>query len=508
MNKSLNSIQLFGLIILMIIGFFVVGFFSISPKQAVAQNLAYCLRMELQTQVEGEWPGGTIRVSCDGDTGINCRGTSTSVTPGKSVILDNCSCPPYAPGCIDIPAEDITKKGCTSQLTGPSCGTNGNTIKPVLKIVCKKPPSPTPVSSCLNKNPDGTANECVSGSACRTGQVPKPDGDWACKNGGYGDVCCTIKPTATPTTPAEQTCPNNSCYSIARRGTQCQINGNLSGTWQLSSSGGSCSQGGTFCFDCVPNPTGSPSATPSLTPTQPPGVTQPPVVTTPPTQPPGVTQPPIVTTPPTPTPDVTAMCKCDQMNVQQIVAGQPIQVEAFAKVEGQDTSKAEVQGMNFRIYEGNPASGNNIPVIERATRPVSIVSNTQTLVRYRSDWTVNPQIKNGVEYRIQAVPNCVQKTAALQQQTQRAVLAERDENIGFFGQIKNFFAGIFGGGDEIENNNEGLQIAEEDQGPFSFITNFFKPQTNNGGKQLQIDSFTPAQMEKEACNIMKFKIEG
>ncbi len=207
---------------------------------------------------------------------------------------------------------------------------------------------------------------------------------------------------------------------------------------------------------------------------------------------------------PTPTPDFNeAMCKCDQMNVGQIALGQPIQVEAFAKVEGSDTSKAEVQGMKFRIYEGNAGAGRVRELPEKGDQPVTVIDNTPTLVRYRAEWTANPQIKSGEEYRIVATPLCVARTAAALREAQTVVLAAQDENVGFFGQIANFFAGLFGGGDEV---NEGVQVAEEDEGPLAFITNFFKPQSEKR-PQLQLDTFTPAQMEKEACNIMKFKID-
>ena len=193
------------------------------------------------------------------------------------------------------------------------------------------------------------------------------------------------------------------------------------------------------------------------------------------------------------------------MNVGQITLGQPIQVEAFAKVEGQDTSKAEVQAMRFSIFEGNPSAG-RVRRIEDTDPPlpVTIVEDTANLVRYRAEWTASPTLKLGEEYRIMAVPKCVVKTAGIfNQPAKTAVLAESDERVGFFGQVINFFAGLFGTGKET---NEGVQLEEERQGPLDFITNFFRPQTTQRD-QLQLDTFYPAQMEKEACNIVKFKFD-
>ena len=269
-------------------------------------------------------------------------------------------------------------------------------------------------------------------------------------------------------------------------------------------------------------PTNTPppgTATPTRTPTTPPGTATPtrtptptvPVSTATPTNSPTPTSSPTptATTPPTPTPTPdfnNAMCKCEALNVGQINLGQPIQMEAIAKVEGQDTSKAIVAGMKFRIYEGNASVGRVRELPEKADQPVTeMPGSTATLVRYRAEWTANPEIKIGEEYRIVATPDCQVKQAANLRDLQRVVLAERDENVGFFGQIANFFAGLFGGGAE---EPEGVQIAEEPKTPLEVIANFFRPQGTTQRNQLQLETFRPAQMNKEACNIMFFKFEN
>lgn len=380
--------------------------------------------------------------------------------------------------CVASAEQYLRSLNYTTSLSGdcssPTSGTCTITCSNGATIVITKPaaPTPTPISACPNVNPNGSTNECVTTGSCKSGQTPKPDGNWACQNWN-GGICCTNNPSPTPTSsPTPTRTPT------------------LTPTLPPS----------------VPTPTTPPSIP---TPTTPPGVPTPTRTPTPPSGPTNTPTPPRPTnTPPpapTPTPDFNnAMCKCDQMNVGQISLGQPIQVEAFAKVEGQDTSKAVVKGMKFRIYEGNASAGRVRELPEKGDQPVTIVDNTPSLVRYRAEWTANPTLKVNEEYRIVATPDCQAKTAAIQADTQRVVLAARDENVGFFGQIINFFAGLFGRGSEPEN--EGVQIAEEESGgPLQAIGNFFRPQQNQRQDQLQLGTFTPAQMEKEACNIMKFK---
>lgn len=450
-----------------------VGAISFFMHQKAPESYAACMPISGSVQlVSGQWPSGAggIEVACAGDNPVGPSGCSGGgpqrVMPGGSFSFPKCSC--LAGNCLSITSATLPS-GCQWVGNTNFCGTNGTPVSAPIQISCAPAPTATPVSSCPDVNPNGSTNECVISTSCKPGQTPKPGGDWACKNHN-GGICCTNNPSPTPTnTP-------------------------------------------------TPTPTGvPPTATATLPPSVPtpttPGVTTPPITSVPPTSPPGGptrTPTPIrpTNTPPpapTPTPDFNnAMCKCDQMNVDQISLGQPIKVEAFAKVEGQDTSKAVVKGMKFRIYEGNASKGRVVELPEKGDQPVTVIDNTPSLVRYRAEWTANPTLKVNEEYRIVATPDCQAKTAAaIQKDNQRVVLAARDENVGFFGQIINFFAGLFGRGSETED--EGVQIAEEQGGAIQSIGDFFKPRQNRRGDQLQLDTFTPAQMEKEACNIVKFK---
>lgn len=417
------------------------------PSASAADALWNCTRFEMRVvQKGGPWTGGQWTATCPGDTGPSgCSGYSAS-NPKRF---------------------------------------NGSDGELVIMDRCSCYGQPNN-EACLNvPNIASTVPGC---SATMIHGKSGPNG-YCGTNGDYKypvlEITC---PTPTPT-PSKTPTPSNT-PTPSRTPT--------------STPGATSTPTNTPPPGATSTPTRTPGPTSTPTNTPPPGATSTPTRTPGPTS--TSTPAPSNTPVPTPTPDFNeAMCKCDQMNVGQIALGQPIQVEAFAKVEGSDVSKAEVQGMKFRIYEGNAGAGRVRELPEKGDQPVTVVDNSPTLVRYRAEWTANPQIKTGEEYRIVATPLCVAKQAAAIRDAQTVVLAARDESVGFFGQIMNFFAGLFGGGDEVEES-EGVQVAAEDEGAFSFVTNFFKPQSQKR-QQLQLDTFYPAQTEKEACNILKFKFD-
>lgn len=454
--------------------------FYLGAKSVSAEALWNCTRFELRVkQTGGPWTGGQWNVTCPGDTGASgCVGENKNFSgiDGELVTLNHCSCfnQPGNQACLNIPNIASTVSGCTASLpngtSGPNgyCGTNGDYKYPTIEINCPTPsPSPSPTPS---RTPTPSPTPSPTTPVGQPPTNPPPPNSTPTNTPPPNAPTKTPSPTTPPACNAP--CPDSNYCKNAQDGcTVC-----------TPSNGGKT---------CQPPTSPSPSNTP--VPTNTPKPTNTPVPTN--------TPPP----PPTPTPDFNdAMCKCDSLNVEQITLGNPIKVESFSKVEGADTTKAEIQKTIFSIYEGNPAAG-RVKKIEESEEPVTIVDNTPQLVRYRSEWTVSPQIKMGEEYRIAAVPKCAAKIAQAVSDQQRVVLASRDENVGFFGQIINFFAGLFGGG-SAPDKNTGVQIANEDKGPLAAIANFFKPQ---GAKreQLQLDTFTPAQMDKEACNIMKFKFD-
>ncbi len=178
------------------------------PPKTDAQNLANCLKMNVNIQATN-WPGGTVNVSCAGDNGPSgCVGSSNSGTPGQTVPLDKCSCPPYADGCLQasFPAQ------CTEVISGPRCGTNGNVIDPTITVNCPEQKKEEP--KCTVGEVCG-ANEC-STINCNKAYQRKRDKDCNCvidqstqvdDNSCTQAVTCPTPPTTTPTVTTTTTPP-------------------------------------------------------------------------------------------------------------------------------------------------------------------------------------------------------------------------------------------------------------------------------------------------------------
>lgn len=356
---------------------------ALFPPITNAQNTANCLKMDVKIEASN-WPGGTVNVWCAGDTGQNCTGSNKSGTPGETVQLDRCSCPPYADGCLEasFPAQ------CTEVISGPRCGTNGNTINPTITVNCPAPPNNPPA--------------CQVGATC-------------------GQNECSII-NCNKAYPRKF---DSNCNCVVDQSTQVDD---------------------TSCTQAVTCPSGTPPT--STPPTSTPPTLTPPT-TTPPISTPTVTNPP-VTQPPTPTPTPTppfneAMCKCDSIDFTPITLGQKTTVTAYGKVEGTDTQFAKIPSFRFAFFAGNDTSAN---ALQRQTVTTTQIENTQTKARYKAVWEL--QIPSTLDakkvYRIQATPSCVRKTAAiaLPVNPTTAVLAATDENTGFFSSIVKFFAGLFG----------------------------------------------------------------
>ncbi len=236
--------------------------------------------------------------------------------------------------------------------------------------------------------------------------------------------------------------------------------------------------------EASPSPQASPSASPS--PQASPSVTQPPGGTTPSVTPSTVT----------PTPDFSeAMCKCDGMTVSQIISGQQAVFTANAKVEGSDISKAQVKSMTFALYEGNNISSTK--VIEKSD-PIAptITSQTASKVQYQSQWsfTIPDTVKKGVDYRAQAQIKCERKTTAQLLPFTATVMGASTEQRGLFEIILNFFASIFSTdtGDSTGTTPTSTPVAQDDLASIA-------------ESNLQLDSFSPAQVTQRSCNLIKFR---
>lgn len=408
-------------------------------KKTYAQNTANCLKMDVNIQATN-WPGGAVNVSCAGDNGPSgCVGSTASGSPGQTVTLDKCSCPPYADGCLQasFPAQ------CNEVFSGPRCGTNGNVINPTITLNCPAPPNNPP--------------SCQVGASC-------------------GQNECSII-NCNKAYPRKF---DSNCNCVVDQSTQVDDN--------------SCTQAVT-CPSGTPPTSTPPTSTP---PTNTPPTSTPPT-TTPPISTPTVTNPP-VTQPPTPTPTPTppfneAMCKCDSIDFTPITLGQKTTITAYGKVEGTDTQFAKIPSFKFAFYAGNDTSAN---ALQRQTVTTTQIENTQTKARYKAVWEL--LIPNNLDpkktYRIQGVPSCVKKTAAVSYPINPtvAVLAATDENTGFFASIAKFFAGIFG----RSNNNSTNEVSVQD------TANVPNQQSN-----LQIGTFKPliASRETDANNCSFIRLQ-
>ena len=108
------------------------------------------------------------------------------------------------------------------------------------------------------------------------------------------------------------------------------------------------------------------------------------------------------------------MCKCDgfEAEVLEYPSDKPFVFNAFAKVEGTDISKANVESIQFKMSESdrnNPNTGTVIAQSEALTP--EIVSANSSKVRYKASWSLTPPTINPNKvYRVFSEIKCKPKT--------------------------------------------------------------------------------------------------
>ena len=157
--------------LIIILSFFVLG------KDARAENLANCAHFSLSMNVTGQLPsGGTLQVSCPGDTGTSgCVGHTNASWPisnGSSLALDKCSCWGASCAALNIPNGPLTSyvaAGCqVSWSDGDLCTPNQTTKSSVLNISC-------PVADTCTNNSATPRTQCQQ-SSCVPGWSPSTAG--------------------------------------------------------------------------------------------------------------------------------------------------------------------------------------------------------------------------------------------------------------------------------------------------------------------------------------------
>lgn len=183
--------------------------------------------------------------------------------------------------------------------------------------------------------------------------------------------------------------------------------------------------------------------------------------------------------PPTPTPTLPPfsqdMCKCDgiELSPKEFGAGSKLTVTAYAKVEGSDVSYAEVAKILFSSGKGvDPNIRRDVPY--EVPVAVQIIENTPNKVRYKAIWSykVPDKIDPKLTYRIWADPVCVRKGEAgkISSSSQgievipQTSSSNQSQGTSFFGNIWNFFRGLFGGSSNPNNSSttQTIQSEEED----------------------------------------------
>ncbi len=98
-----------------------------------------------------------------------------------------------------------------------------------------------------------------------------------------------------------------------------------------------------------------------------------------------------------------SMCKCDGM-VAEMNYPNNFNFEAFGKVEGADTSKAEIADITFRMTKDNQVVAKSNPITPE------IVENSGTKTRFKAAWqTAPPAVSANSTYRVFADVRCKPK---------------------------------------------------------------------------------------------------
>lgn len=462
------------------------------------------------------WPNNDhqIRVWCDGDGGPYCNGDSEMLLPGAPFDLSGCSCEPYASGCLNI--SGIPPECGEPEIVGPRCGVNGQSLQTNINVYCPQACVPTERQysqcggNCNGTNFDGNHKlDITERTACDGTKSWECTYVTECPNGCDANIgqCKAAPPPPVSSNPPPSTPPvacNQDCSSnpqICSQATDGCIVCGSNGTCQLPPSAVPIPPSSAPVPSSIPGPSSTPGGP----------ITIPLPSATPQATIPGSSVAPLATSTPrpptaTPIPDFnTAMCKCDGVESGLIIPGQDVQFTAFGKVEGADTSKAQIKDITFFAAEDSTVIGKSLPI------GTSIVQNSSSLVRYRASWTYKiPQtLKKGAIYRIWAQLNCQRKTTAQITSPSTVVLAAQTERPGLLQRISDFFSRLFG-----RQAPEASPTPTPTQAPVSTdaSTNLSQSAedtvntpTPRGRDNLQLQTFYPAKVLQKSCSFIMFQ---
>lgn len=484
-----------------------------------------CVGMYGTVSSSGDFPAGQkIKVWCGGDTGPSgCVGSEAFLSPGESFDFDNCSCPPYASGCLNV---ESVPSDCSANYD-QACGSNNDTpMSKDISISCAAAPLPT-----LCKDAGTSFIRCSPSVSCPSGQgktiIATTCGEREIQGCHEEDQCKppatppvpsltpTLLPTATPTPTRAPVC-NLDCTN---RPSACQ------GAWDGCSF---CNPTSNKCEVPQGQPTNTPVPTQGPTATSVPGTPTPtptigvPACNTPCSGPrecegarngctvclPNRGGAKVCQTQPTPTPlpfDKNA-CACDGLDTPGVFIGTPTTFTAYSKLVGTGANIGMQKFITFYMYKQDPAKPNETGTLIGGPADVNsvLVSNTSSPTRYRSQWlfTDTSKLEKNVTYMVYAdtKKGCVQKPTAYNFEIPtQVVLAAETQQVSFFDKIQGFISRLLA--------NFGIDQTQQPTPTPTRPANTPTPTPNKSGN-IQLIPFYPANILEKSCQVIRFQLPG
>lgn len=466
---------------------FISFFFLINSPTVLADHAdvddSKCMSVIASLTVDGEWPGGSVTISCKGGEdyfgeGSYCKSDTKQLTPGNSVRLHGCDC------IVDsrVRQEQTSlPEGCTF-VNEEYKGSNQDREKEINILVrCEKkeaPPPPPPAPAC----------NCQFTEDCRT------------SNGKAGTRTCTGSGDENSCSYNDQ-CPANCGPCRANPGQE---------TPPPPPQGGNPPPGGETPPPPPPGGETPPPPPPGgETPPPPPGGETPPPP--PPPPPPGESPSPSPSRSPSPSPSRSpspkpspsplfsdAMCKCDGITPNALISGEAATITAGAKVEGKDVNYATVKDMTFTLVEGDNTKG---IVLSRGNKiAAKEISRTASLVRYQSSWKVNlPQFKKGKVYRIFANVACQKK--------QTAMLPALSNVLGTTAEDQDWLESIWSTFSNPLTNTATVPSPSPSPSLLQVLKVIPTPSPTESDDALQLGTLEEAQIIEKSCRFIKFQLD-
>lgn len=184
-------------------------------SKAATPSNQQCLVITGHFYATGNWPANaTIDVGCDGDGGsLGCNGgTPKTIRPGQDFVLDKCSCPPYANGCLKVAGKlEMIKDGAVRKPRARATAVFPTQCSLPSSVFILEQPTTTKYTSAANKSRYTTYYQSVPGKCSINGQPANIDIVATCPS-----TTPTPTFTGTPTPSKTNTpTPTNICTALS-----------------------------------------------------------------------------------------------------------------------------------------------------------------------------------------------------------------------------------------------------------------------------------------------------